>query len=381
MKKVKAIFYFINEWWAHNFFTDNAPPAVQSADELDRIYLARKRFLFENFGEFGQGEEHPVIDDKYANYFVKWGMDIIAYILGGRLAAHEAGGYHVIPAERETLEKLEPVDVADTPFAEWILKRKEYLKERYGSAGHIQLLETSLNMATRLRGQEFFIDLGADKPFAAHLLEVIAQTTLLAYRFFCKEFVMPDANLTNCTINQISPDMYEEMCLPNDIFLAENTKGLFPDMDRHVCIHNCDRPADRYMDRYVKVPYVYRFEASYRTDIQAVRDKMPGVRICTLFNPVDMVNKSEEEFDRIIYEKTKDGVDEWIFWGIDPYCSIERLKRMLAGVQQGCAANGFEADLEMIPFNFDELEWSFPRWQGDKIYSMENAHELRTDIN
>ena len=381
MEKIKAIFYFINEWWHENFFTGHAAPQSRGPEELDRIYLERKRFLFENFGEFGQGEEEPEMDGQYANLFVKWGMDIISYVLGGELFAHDAGGYCVVPQDKERLGRLKPVDIADTDFAEWIVRRKGYLEERYGSAGQMQILETSLNVATRLGGQEFYIALGTDKPFASHLLETIAETTALAYRFFCKEFVMPDVNLTNCAVNHISSDMYEEMCLKNDIYLAEDTRDLFPHTKRHVLLHSCDLPADRLVDSYAKVPRVYRFEASYRTDVKRFYEKMPDAYFAAFVNPVDLVQLPEEELARMLSDKTRDGVREWIFWGIDPYCSAGRLKKAMRFVQQACSANGFEAELEVTPFNFDELEWSFPKWQGDGVYSIEGAKRLPVDVN
>ena len=380
-EKIKTMFYFTNEWWNQYFFSEHDPPNAKSADELDRIYLQRKRFLYESFGMFGQGEEHPLPDGKYVNMFVKWGMDVIPYILGCKLSAKEAGGYHVSPLSRDEISGLKPVDVAGTVFAEWLIKRKEFLERRYGSADIVLLLETSLNAASRMRGEEFYIDLGLDKPFAKHLLDVILQTTLMAYRFFTQVFPMPDVNLTNCTINHISAEMYEEMFLDNDIYLAENTRDLFPEKKNHVLLHNCDLPADRFLEYYARIPYVYQFQASYKTDMEKYMQYMQDIPFCALVNPVSMIQMRTEELKEMMGQKTNDGVREWVFWGIDPLCGIEKVQTLMQAAKDACEANGFEAELETIPFNFDELEWSFPGWQGKEIYSIDGVDKLAVDIN
>ena len=192
---------------------------------------------------------------------------------------------------------------------------------------------------------------------------------------------MPDVNLTNCTINHISADMYEEMCLKNDVFLAESTKELFPDKSNHVLLHNCDLPADRFFNCYARVPYVYRLEASFKTDVKELLRKIRNVQFCALVNPKSMMNMAPEELEEMMTQKIGDGVREWTFWGIDSRCDAQKVREMMNGVRSACAANGFEAVFEAIPFNFDELEWSFPKWQGGSAYSIDRAAELPVDVN
>jgi hypothetical protein len=50
---------FIYGWWDKYFYSNHRKPSVPCDDELERVYLERKRFLFEHFGRFGVGEENP----------------------------------------------------------------------------------------------------------------------------------------------------------------------------------------------------------------------------------------------------------------------------------------------------------------------------------
>ena len=372
MDAINTVIYFAHEWWNDFFHSTHERMNNMSYDELDRIYLQRKRFLFEEFGAFGFGEDKPVMDGKHVNSFVKWGMDIISYILGAGLTAQEAGGYYVHPMDRARLVALEPVDVAKTPFADWILRKKSELIKHYGSVECVQILETSLNVATRIGGQDFYSYMCLDKPFARHMLRVIAETTVLAYAFFTQHFTLSNVNLSNCSVNHISAAMYEELCLPNDVYLAEATKPLFPDMLSHVVMHNCDLPADRFVEHYAKVPHVYRLEASNKSDIRLCRRIMPYAQFCELINPVDMDCLSPEELRETLICNIKAGARELIFWSIDPRMTPERVRGMLEAIDAACATCGMAAKYDVYPFNFDEIEWSFPRWMGSKKYCINN---------
>ncbi|MBI4028387.1 MAG: hypothetical protein HY360_25605, partial [Verrucomicrobia bacterium] len=92
------------------------------------------------------------------------------------------GFWNAEPLTVGEVKKLKPVDIASLPFSEWILQRMESLKKKYGKAEIGQLVEGSVNAASRIRGAEFFYDLAADKEMSRRLLEVITQTVILTYQ-------------------------------------------------------------------------------------------------------------------------------------------------------------------------------------------------------
>ncbi|MBI4026441.1 MAG: hypothetical protein HY360_15760, partial [Verrucomicrobia bacterium] len=84
----------LSKWWDQHFYSKYAKPAVASDEELERVYLQRKRFLFEHFGEFGIGEEHPARDGKFVNVIMKWCLDFIPYLLGVKLTCLDEGFWY-----------------------------------------------------------------------------------------------------------------------------------------------------------------------------------------------------------------------------------------------------------------------------------------------
>lgn len=64
---IKISVYFMWEWWERHFHSICQRPDKAGDDELVNIYLLRKRFLFEKFGQFGIGEETPV--SEYITHF------------------------------------------------------------------------------------------------------------------------------------------------------------------------------------------------------------------------------------------------------------------------------------------------------------------------
>ena len=366
-KEIPILIYFMNEWWSKHFYNTHRRPEKPADDELVRVYLERKKFLFENLGEFGFGEEKPVLDGKYLNCVMKWGMDIIPYILGAKLQCMDIGAYYVNIMDEDQIKNLKPVNIANHPLAEWILKRKEELIGRYGSAELGKSIEASVNIASRIRGNEFYIDLLLNKGFAKHLLDVLTQTAVMLYEFYAKEFKLKNLMLANCTINHISPETYEEMCLPFDLHLVKETEGLF-DKEKYVNIHHCDASVDKYLDKYEKIPKVYRLEASYKSDIRKATEKMPGVSFCAFINPADMINKTPEQFGQIVSSTLKSGAGELILWNIDPAIGIEKLVETFRMLEKCCQEQQINPVYNVLPLSLDEIEWAFPRYKGYGTY-------------
>ncbi|NJD04387.1 MAG: hypothetical protein FIA99_17735 [Ruminiclostridium sp.] len=355
-------------WWNKYFYEEgkHREPCEASDDELERVYLERKRFLFEKFGEYGVGEEIPVRDNKITNVIMKWCVDFIPYILGVRLKCIEEGFWQAYPLAEDEIRSLKPVDIASTPFSEWMLRRKEILNKRYGSAVIGQNVEGSVNAAYRIRGEEFYFDLLMKKDLARHLLEVIAQTVIKVYEFFSREFDLKQVFLANCTNVHIGPAIYEEMGLPYDILVAGETKRLFS-CEKFIYLHNCDSLTDKFVDLYKRVPYIYKIDGSHNSDIRKAKNSIPEAGFISIINPIIIQQSSAEELKDRIIKTLNGGADEIAVANIDPVTDINNIENLLKNITESCNEAGFNPVFDVVPITSDEYEWSFTKYQDNRV--------------
>lgn len=358
---------FMSRWWNKHFYSIFAKPLVASDDEFERVSLQRQRFLFERFGEFGIGEEHPVSDGKYVNVIMKWCVDFIPYLLGVKLKCLNEGFWSAEALSEEEIIKLKPVDISTHPFSEWILQRKETLVKRYGKAENGQLVEGSINAASRIRGDELYYDLIANKELATHLLDVITETLILTHKFFAGEFELQQILLANCTNTHIGPELYEEMALGIDIRVAEETRSLF-EKEKFIYIHNCDSSADKFIHLYNQVPYLDKLDGADTTDIKRVKSMMKDVKFTAFINPVIIQQSTPVQIHERITRDLLDGADEFLIANIDPITDISDVKELLRTITNCCAELKLNPRFSVTPFTEDEYEWSFPMYQGHGIY-------------
>lgn len=365
-KKIAVTLSMISKWWKKNYYQDHYKPAVPSDEELERVYLERKRFLFEHFGAFGIGEENPVRDGKFVSGIMKWCVDFIPYVLGVPMTCIEEGFWQSEPLAKEELKALKPVDIAGLPFAEWLVRRRDMLRRKYGQAEIAQLVEGSVNVACRMRGEEFYCDLILDKGFAKHLLHVITETVITTYRFFAREFDLKEVFLANCSNVHIGPETYSEMCLDNDIHVMNETAKLI-DAERFGYLHHCDSCADRFIGLYSNIPHIKKLDGSYKTDIQAAKEQMADATFTAFFNPVTALYMPLPELKENIIKTCAAGADELLFANIDPATSVQRLQEILGCIAEAAAEAGVTPEITMLPFSEDEFEWAFPEYQGSRV--------------
>lgn len=367
---------FSYNWFEKYFFSQYVKPIEPSDDELERLYLQRKEFLFKSFGSLGIGEEKPVMDGKYINRIHKWCVDFIPFLFGVKLQCIDAGFYHAYPLSEEEISKLKPIDIANYPFSEWILKRKETLVKRYGNVELAQILEGSLNVAYRIRGQEIYTDLMINKDMVKHLLSVITETFINVRKFFAKEFDFQEVFLSNCTTNHISPECYEEFCLKNDVHVSEQTEELL-DRPNYIYLHHCDSPTvGKYVHLYSKIPHLYAIDGSIKADIKRVKKHMPNAVFCAFINPVAISKENVDVFRQNVLKALDDGAGQFLLANIDPYADCNRLNTLFKIIKECCEQYQYNPVFDVAPFCEEELEWAFPQYQGKRIQHCEDDISL-----
>lgn len=357
---------FLPGWYDAHFFTTHERPPAATDEAQERLYLQRKRFLHDHFAEFGIGEADPVADGKWVNRISKFCCDFIPYLLGVRLKCMDVGFYHPQPLSEQQIRDLKPVDLATSPLGRWILERKATLSERYGSAAQGLYLEGSLNAAARVRGEEIYADLYLNQDLVHHLFDVINETVLLAYRFLAPEFDMGWVTLFNCTANHIGPDLYEKLCLPNDLYVVEQVRKLVA--GPHIHLHHCDLPVDPYRHAYGRIPHLGTIDGSHTTDIAALEQHLGDVRFLALVNPMVIAQTPLQDMASILAGLLEQGADDLFLIHIDAATDIERLRSLLDLVRRCGEQAGRRVSFDVAPLCEEELEWAFPRYQGEGLH-------------
>lgn len=374
-KRIPINVNFLYDWWDKNFYVRHKRPEVVNDSEFERVYLERKRFLFEKFGEFGIGEEKPVSDGNYVNLIRRWCVDFIPYILGAKLKSAAEGFWHPQTLTEEEIIKLRPVDIASLPYGEWILKRKEALVRRYGRAENGQIIEGSVNAAFRIRGEELYYDMLCNKELVRNLLDVVTETVIMTYQFFAREFNLEHVFLANCTINHIGPDLYNELCLENDIRLAKETKKLF-NKDNHVYLHHCDLPIDKFVSLYKKIPYLYQLDGAHTSDIKKVKSCIPQAEFNALVNPAVIQHQKPEKLKETMIKVIEQGADNLAVVNLSSTVDVEKLRGLFKSFTEIGRELVFEPVITINPFAEEEYGWELPVYQGTRIFHCSDNLEV-----
>jgi hypothetical protein len=104
--------------------------------------------------------------------------------------------------------------------------------------------------------------------------------------------------VSNCLVNMVSPQQYEQLLLPLDQRIAE-AFGC-------IGIHNCAWSASPYLDAYAQVPHVAYIDMGLDSDLARARELMPDARRAVMYKPTDLADKPlpaiSEDFSRVAAE-------------------------------------------------------------------------------
>jgi hypothetical protein len=203
----------------------------------------------------------------------------------------------------EDLMPLTPIDLDKNPLFQDLTRQMDYIEGKWGKISGYISYQGVLNNAFRLRGQEIFIDMMEEPEFAHDLFEHITETMLNTAKRVQKRqrdsgFYINMTSNSNCVMNMISPDMYEEFILPCDRRIA----GEF----ERFGIHTCNWNATPYIDKLSKIPDLGYIDMGIDTDMERMRRVFPEARRGVLYSPVKVQNASMEEIEadfRLIAEK------------------------------------------------------------------------------
>jgi Uroporphyrinogen decarboxylase (URO-D) len=195
----------------------------------------------------------------------------------------------------EAMMQLKPINPETNPFFQDILDQVERIASTEGNVIGFVNWQGVLNNAQRLRGQQLFLDMLVDTEMTLNLLECVTTTMIDAARMLQKRqkatgFHYSFFTVSNCLVNMIQPELYQEYILPFDKRIAEEF-GV-------IGIHNCAWDATPYLEDYASIPKVGYLDMGLDSDLGRARNLFPDTRRSLMYTPMDLANKSLKEIRR-----------------------------------------------------------------------------------
>jgi uroporphyrinogen-III decarboxylase len=298
---------FYPDWWHKNYGISYGREYYFDADYRVDCQAKMQKKLYERFGDVGLGNKEPE-----PKPMITFGMVMLPSIFGCEAIFKDDALPWAMPLNlsKQECDKLTIPDLATSSPMKEMLEQISHLKSKYGRVvGDINTTGVQ-NLALKLRGDEFYIDMYEDPEFCHRLLKFCAQSAIALWKLVYPLTGSGAADVTpmcdpgiycvaNCTVEQISGDTYLEFGLPYDNMLAES---LHP-----FGIHHCGS-LDAVAEHYAKVKNLVFMEAGFGTDFARARRLMgPDVAFNARISPVLMKNGSPQEIEAAVKDAIAQG--------------------------------------------------------------------------
>jgi len=284
---------FHPRWWHHeagivfdrSFYFD---PDRRVNDEM-----RMRRVLWERFGTFDYGEEHPVPEPVAGPVHLAAGY-MLSSLWGCTLEFPPDSSPVVIPrtmTARELYDMDMPDPVENPDFRDFF-NLVRILRDRYGYVTGDINWNGVQNLALDLMGQEVFTAYFDTPGMMRAIYEKMTRSMIELLTELKKELgttsisvnrsilnIEPSINLhSNCSVQMISNEMYEEFLLPVDRELACHLQPYG--------IHHCGTNMHAVAGGYAKVPNACFFDVGWGADIAYCREKIPDAFFNIRLSPV-----------------------------------------------------------------------------------------------
>ncbi len=292
---------FMPSWWHKHYGI-----CFDESFYLDREARLRNeqqmnQALAERFGEIGVGRpdfgRRPVIGPQHVA-----GGFVMPALMGCQIIFSPDQAPTALEARltEDAVWRLEVPDPRTTWPMNKLLADMDSLEAEFGWVEGDFDLDGVLNLALTLRGQQLFVDFTQNAALARRLLDVCARAMLAVAK--C---VKPrtgtlavatnrmirhvDQTLflhSNCSVQMISPETYQEFLLEPELWLAERL--------RPYGIHHCGNNLHRHAPVYARVPAAF-FDVGWGSDVAASRRALPEAFFSLRLNPGRMLKSTPAE--------------------------------------------------------------------------------------
>jgi len=248
------------------------------------------------------------IDNRFpGNQIGKNGDDATPDLLTGLFGACAIAAIYGVPIRYETdqwpvnehvhisdeeMGNLQPPHLSENPFFKKNLNQVDWIAQNEGNVYGFMNWQGVLNNAQRIRGQELFMDFYINPEAVKNLLSCVCTTMIEAAKILQQKQLESGIEFTfftvsNCIVNMLSPELYNEFILPFDQKIAKafDTIG----------IHNCAWSATPYLDDYAQVPKVGYIDMGMDSDLEKAKQLFPETRRAIMYTPMDVASKTTEQ--------------------------------------------------------------------------------------
>lgn len=261
-----------------------------------------RKLLYEKFGGSGLGESNPRPRPIMGSDLLASGY-LFSQIMGCEVRFSDDNPPEVLCANlSDTMAAaFQAPYLSHSKCWKQTLEQFEYLKSIYGYVDSHINLQGVQNIALDLRGSELYIDYYDKVEIAQNMIRESTRIMLETGRVIrnysrvvshgvtaITRMVMPDVYLTsNCTVEMISQEIYEDFLLQADTRLAEEFQPFG--------IHHCGKTMEHLAEGYKKVKNLAFAEVGAGSDILKVRQALPGVFLNLRYSPVKIKTVMPEE--------------------------------------------------------------------------------------
>ncbi len=198
---------------------------------------------------------------------------------------------------KEELENLSPIDLQSAPTFQNLMSQMDTIEQKYGKINGYLNYQGILNIAFKLRGADIFTDMLDEPEFAkflfAHIADTIMRTSkAIQARQRSSGFEVDLLSMSNCVMNMVSPDMYDEFIKPLDKMLSTEYQRFG--------IHTCNWNITPYIDRLSDIEKLGYIDMGMISDMKKVREVFPHSRRAVLYTPISLQDKSMDEIAKDI---------------------------------------------------------------------------------
>ncbi|MBE7557410.1 hypothetical protein HS125_00035 [bacterium] len=330
---------FHPKWWHTNFGTNFNKPFYYDPKFRIEQDMTMRRQLWEKFGDLGIGEKHPEPQPIIGSKFTAMGW-MIAATLGAQIRYLDDAPPWPICAEWDDdyADHVKVPDITTAPFMSDVLRQMDWLEKEYGYIDGDINLQGVLNVAIETRGQMIFIDMIEHPERAHHIFDVIADTIIACAGAIRERSRSTSIGVTtmamlydrvsgfergvtvvsNCTVEMISNEHYEEFILPYDTRISETL--------RPFGVHHCGFNLDHVTKGYSKIPNLDFIEIGYGSGLKTCRRIFADKYVNARYGPVKMRNSTCEEIDFDVAEICACRPDSMSVVAVDDHVTDEQVR-------------------------------------------------------
>jgi hypothetical protein len=211
----------------------------------------------------------------------------------------------IIAKPARTLEEwaaLDPQEALASPAMQDIFRQMDIIAARAGKIHGYLSWQGVLNNAFNVYGENIFLDMSEDPELVHRFFGALTDTMILLTRHAQERqqrsgFHINQLEVSNCTINMMSPRWYRDFVFPYDRKIAESFERFG--------VHTCNWDATPYLPELVKLPKMGYLDMGIMSDLRRARELFPVTRRAVMYSPVALQDSSLAALEadmRLIYD-------------------------------------------------------------------------------